>query len=63
MPNYDYDIFEKVSGDKPVWRCCVHGQEAAKQKVEELAAHTRNEVFAIRLPTKEVIARANAKSA
>lgn len=54
MPNYDYDIFEKVSGDKPVWRCCVHGQEAAKQKVEELAAHTRNEVFAIRLPTRKL---------
>ncbi len=63
MPIYDYDIFEKLSDDKPVWRCCVHGLEAAQKKVGELAARTENEVFAMRLPTREVIARANVKGA
>jgi hypothetical protein len=59
MPNFEYDVFEKFPDGKVAWKCCVLGIAAASEKVEELAKKTKNEVFATRVSTQEIVARAN----
>jgi hypothetical protein len=60
MPNFEYDVFEKFPDGKVAWKCCVLGIAAASDKVEELGKKTKNEVFATRVSTREIVARANA---
>jgi hypothetical protein len=61
MPDRDYDVFEKLPNGDHLWRCCVHGIMPACEKVEELSLLTTNEVFAVCVSTKEIVARANPK--
>jgi len=61
--SFEYDIFENRPDGVKIWRDCVTGKDAACKKVGELGRQTKNEIFAIRLSTSEVIARANAKKA
>jgi hypothetical protein len=55
----DYDIFEELPDGSPVWRSCVHGLVNARMELEALAKKTRNECFAIHVPTGQVVARLN----
>ncbi len=43
----DYDLFERVPDNSPVWRGFAHGLENARRKLQELAKRTTNECFAI----------------
>jgi hypothetical protein len=61
MPERDYDVFENLPDGQKRWQCCVHGIDAANRKVEELSRLTKNEVFAVCVSTKEIVARANPK--
>lgn len=63
VPSFEYDIFENLPDGDKIWLDCVHGIEAASKKVEELGRKTKHEIVAIRLPTKEIVARANAADA
>ena len=54
-----YDIFEKSPNGQVLWRASMIGRERSLRKLQELAAASRNEVFAMHLPTKEVIATLN----
>jgi len=60
MPDREYDVFENLPDGHNLWRCCIHGIIAASRKVEELSRLTNNEIFAVCIPTKEIVARANA---
>lgn len=61
--NRDYDIFEKLPDGTVLWRGLIHGRELACIKLNELGNHSKNELVAIHMPTKEIIARANPKDA
>jgi hypothetical protein len=58
--NRTYDIFEVHSDGSVVWRGTVSGHEDAIRKLQELAAKTTNEMRAMHLPSKTVIASINA---
>jgi hypothetical protein len=53
----DYDIFEKLSDGKVVWRLSVAGHDKAIAKFEQIAAISANEVFVVQVDTQEVIVR------
>jgi hypothetical protein len=59
----DYDIFERPSLGSPIWRACVSGLWKMHAKLEEVAAKTSNECFAIHLPTKEIVASTSGREA
>jgi hypothetical protein len=63
MPDFEYDVFENLPNGATLWRDCVHGVAAASQRVEELGRKTKNEIVAIRIITREIVARANGKEA
>jgi hypothetical protein len=52
----DYDIFERRPISGPIWRGHVAGLPSVCGKLEEIAAKTGNDCFAIHLPTKEIVA-------
>ena len=55
----EYDLFEKLADGTPVWRGSASGLRQCSDKLAEIARNTRNECFAIHLPTKEIVARLN----
>jgi len=57
--NREYDIFERLPDGTHLWKDYVHGLEQAHRKLQELAAQSRNEHYAIHTPTKEIAARVN----
>lgn len=59
----EYEIFEQLPDGSPVWRGRAAGLPSVRSKLEELARKTTNECFAMYLPTKEIVARLNSKSA
>jgi hypothetical protein len=57
--NREYDIFERLPDGKDLWKDYVVGLEETRRKLQELAAKSKNEHYAIHTPTKEIVARAN----
>ena len=57
--NRAYDIFERLPDGTDLWKGYVHGLEIAHRKLQELAAQSKNEFYAIHSPTKEIAARVN----
>ena len=57
----EYDIFERLEDGSALWRDTVQGRDKALLKLEEVARKTRNECFAMHLPTQEIIASANSR--
>lgn len=55
----EYDIFEVFSDGALIWRIRISGREASIIKLTELAKRTWNEVYAVHLPSKEIIGRLN----
>jgi hypothetical protein len=56
-----YDIFEQLPNGSRILRACAKGLESARPKLEELAAGSENEFYAIHVPTKEIVARTGSK--
>jgi hypothetical protein len=56
-----YDIFEKLPGGYVLWRETIVGRQESLSRLGVLATATRNEIYAIHLPTKEIIATLNKK--
>src|ERR1700730_4871215 len=56
----EYDLFERSEDHAVVWRGCVHGLENARRKLQQIAAATTNECFAIHTPTRQIVALLNA---
>jgi hypothetical protein len=56
-----YDLFEILPDGSPVWRVTITGHQSAIEKLQELAKQTANEVRAMHLPTKTLIAAMNAR--
>jgi hypothetical protein len=54
-----YDLFEIFPDGSPLWRESVTGLEDATRRLKELSSQTKNEVRAIHIPTKTVIAAMN----
>ena len=52
----EYDIFEKFPDGSQIWRAFVKGLIEARARVVELSETSLNEFYAIRTPTKEVVA-------
>ena len=61
--NREYDLFEKLPDGAPVWHQHVVGLENAREMLKAIASTTRNECFAMYLPSKEIVARLNVKEA
>ena len=59
----DYDLFEEAPDGFPVWRETVSGLREARLHLFELSKTTKNECFALHLPTKEIVARVNLRTA
>jgi hypothetical protein len=58
----EYDLFEQFPNGDVLWRMTVIGHESAIQKLSELSATTANEVRAVHLPTRAVVAVMNRAS-
>ena len=56
----DYELFEKFPDGSVFWRAFVPGLENALARLQELAGRSPNEHFAMYLPSKEIVGRANA---
>jgi hypothetical protein len=59
--NREYDIFERLPDGTDLWKDYVHGLEQARRRLQELAAKSKNEHYAIHTPTKEIAARVNVR--
>ena len=59
LVNRQYDIFERLPDGTDLWKDYVIGLEQARRKLQELAAVSKNEHYAIHTPTKEIAARVN----
>ena len=59
----EYELFEQLPDGSPMWRGHVSGLHEARRKLEELSKVTTNEYFAMHLPTKEIVARVNVRTA
>jgi hypothetical protein len=59
----EYDIFERLPDGKVLWHEVNRGHERAVERLKQLAAasQSKNEFFAIHVPTKAIIAVINAK--
>ena len=55
----DYDLFEQFPDGSPMWRGRVHGLAEVHLRLSDLFQKSRNEYFAMHLPTKEIVARVN----
>ena len=56
----EYHIFECLPDGSVLWRGNAKGLESARSKLQELADEASNDYLAIRLPTREVVFRADA---
>jgi hypothetical protein len=61
--NREYDIFERLPDGTHLWKDYVVGLEEARRKLQELAALSKNEHYAIHTPTKDIAARVNVREA
>ena len=61
--NREYDIFERLPDGTDLWKDYVVGLEEARRKLQELAAQSKNEHYAIHTPTKDIAARVNVRQA
>jgi hypothetical protein len=59
----EYDLFEQMPDGSPMWRGHASGLLEVRRKLTELSKGTLNECFAMHLPTKEVVARINVRTA
>jgi hypothetical protein len=59
----EYDIFEQLADGSPMWRGRASGLHAVRQQLLQLSKITKNECFAMHLPTKEIVARVNVRTA
>lgn len=57
----EYELFEQFPDGSPLWRGHASGLEEVRQRLQEIAKETANECFAMYLPTKEIVARLNAR--
>jgi len=55
----EYEIFERLPNGEVTWRGTGHGLEDARRKIEQFAKKTSNELFAIHLSSRQVVARIN----
>src|SRR5207248_8306987 len=55
----EYELFEKLPDGSPMWRGHASGLNSVRQQLQQIARETKNECFAIYLPTKEIVARLN----
>lgn len=58
----DYDLFEQLPDGSPMWRGHASGLHEARRMLQELCKATTNECFAMHLPTRGVVARANVRT-
>lgn len=58
----EYEIFEQLPDRSPMWRGHASGLPSVRRQLQQLASETKNECFAIYLPTKEIVARVNVGS-
>lgn len=58
----EYDIFEQFPDGFPVWRGHASGLGNATLMLQQIAKNTRNECFAMYVPTKEIVARSDGKN-
>lgn len=56
----EYNIFECLPDGSVMWRGSVKGLTAARLKLQELAGSANSDYFAMRLPSHEIVFRANA---
>jgi hypothetical protein len=61
--NREYDICERLPDGTDLWKDYVVGLEEARRKLQELAAQSKNEHYAIHSPTKDIAARVNVRQA
>jgi hypothetical protein len=59
----EYDIFEKMPNGSSLWRCSVQGLENVRAMLDTLSAQSANELFAMHVPTKEIVASVNVSGA
>jgi hypothetical protein len=59
--NREYDLFENFPDGSRVWRAAIVGRDATLAKLKELASKSANEVFAMHLPTEEIVAKMEGK--
>lgn len=57
----DYDIFERFPDGKVFWRETVVGREESLRRLRDFFSASDNELFAMYIPTKEVIATLSKK--
>ncbi len=50
----EYDIFEKLPDGSSIWRACVAGQYDTERKLQDLAEHSVNEFFAIKINSRQL---------
>lgn len=55
-----YDVFAKLQTGEPLWQCSAEGIADAVDTVQKLAQVTTFEIYAMYLPTHEIVVRANA---
>lgn len=55
----EYDIFERLPNGQVLWRMVVSGRDQSLDALRKLAKTSTNEVFAVHVPTKEVIGTLN----
>jgi hypothetical protein len=55
----EFDIFEQFSDGSVVWWDAVHGLEAARARVEQLAVRSSNEFVAVDTITQDIAVRVN----
>ena len=59
----DYDLFKQLPDSSPMWRGRVSGLHETRRKLQEVSKATTNECFAMHLPTREIAARVNVRTA
>jgi hypothetical protein len=59
--NRTYDLFEVFPDGSLLWQATVVGHEEAIAQLQVLGKKTKNEVRAMHLPTKAVVAAVNAR--
>jgi hypothetical protein len=57
----EYDIFERLPDGKVLWHEVNMGHERSIERLKQLADRSKNEFFAMHVPTKAVIAVIDAK--
>jgi hypothetical protein len=55
----EYDVFGRLPNGSPMWRGHASGLHDVRQQLQPIARETKNECFAMYIPTKEIVARLN----